>query len=158
MAPHPASRLTKEDNSSLTKAGIRPEIHHYRAVRGAIATIISARIAISRLIRISMSAANGMVLWLIVLFDVIIKMREISNSIGDGTPIPKRFSDAAVPAASPRQEAAVMEIIDDDVTMTVEIAMVIEGIKEVVGVVVVVGMSSGTKTKVRPVSPVSSLT
>ena len=49
----------------------------------------------------------------------------------------------------------VMEIIDDDVTMTVEIAMVIEEIKEVVGVVVVVGKSSGTKTKVRPVSPVS---
>ena len=51
-----------------------------------------------------------------------------------------------------------MEIIDDDVTMTVEIAMVIEEIKEVVGVVAVVGMSSGTKTKVRPVSPVLSLT
>ena len=48
-----------------------------------------------------------------------------------------------------------IEIIDDDVTMTVEIAMVIEEIKEVV---VVVDKSSGTKTKVRPVSPVSSLT
>ena len=51
-----------------------------------------------------------------------------------------------------------MEIIDDDVTMTVEIAMVIEEIKEVMGVVVVMDKSSGTKTKVRPVSPVSSLT
>ena len=51
-----------------------------------------------------------------------------------------------------------IEIIDDDVTMTVEIAMVIEEIKEVVGVVVVVDKSSGTKKKVRPVSPVSSLT
>ena len=51
-----------------------------------------------------------------------------------------------------------IEIIDDDVTMTVEIAMVIEEIKEVVGVVVVVDKSSGTKTKVRPVSPVVSLT
>ena len=40
-----------------------------------------------------------------------------------------------------------MEIIDDDVTMTVEIAMVIEEIKEVEEVVVVVGMSSWTKTK-----------
>ena len=48
-----------------------------------------------------------------------------------------------------------MEIIDDDVTMTVEIAMVIEEIKEVEEVVVVVGKSSWTKTKVRPVSPVS---
>ena len=48
-----------------------------------------------------------------------------------------------------------MEIIDDDVTMTVEIAMVIEEIKEVVEVVVVVDKSSGTKTKVRLVSPVS---
>ena len=45
-----------------------------------------------------------------------------------------------------------IEIIDDDGTMTVEIAMVIEEIKEVVD------MSSGTKTKVRPVSPVLSLT
>ena len=51
-----------------------------------------------------------------------------------------------------------IEIIDDSVTMAVEIAMVIEEIKEVVGVVVVVDKSSGTKTKVRPVSPVSSLT
>ena len=39
-----------------------------------------------------------------------------------------------------------IEIIDDDVTMTVEIEMVIEEIKEVV---VVVDKSSGTKTKVR---------
>ena len=51
-----------------------------------------------------------------------------------------------------------IEIIDDDVTMTVEIEMVIEEIKEVVGVVVVVDQSIGTKTKVRPVSPVLSLT
>ena len=51
-----------------------------------------------------------------------------------------------------------IEIIDDDVTMTVEIATVIEEIKEVVEVVVVVDKSSGTKTKVHPVSPVSSLT
>ena len=36
-----------------------------------------------------------------------------------------------------------MEIIDDDGTMTVEIAMGIEEIKEVVGVVVVAGMSNG---------------
>ena len=49
----------------------------------------------------------------------------------------------------------VMEIIDDDGTMTVEIAMVIEEIKEVVGVVVAVDMSSGIMTEVRLVSPVS---
>ena len=36
-----------------------------------------------------------------------------------------------------------IEIIDDDVTMTVEIEMVIEEIKEVVGVVVVVDKSMG---------------
>ena len=47
-----------------------------------------------------------------------------------------------------------IEIIDDDVTMTVEIAMVIEEIKEVVGIVVAVDMSNGIMTKVRPVSPV----
>ena len=68
----------------MTKAGIRPEIHRHRAVRGAIATTINAKIASSRIILISMSAANGMVLQLIVLFDVFIKMRKISNSIGAG--------------------------------------------------------------------------
>ena len=51
-----------------------------------------------------------------------------------------------------------IEIIDDDVTISIEIAMVIEEIKEVVVVVVVVDKSSGTTTKVRPVSPVLSLT
>ena len=48
-----------------------------------------------------------------------------------------------------------IENIDADVTMTVEIAMVIEEIKEVEGVVVAVDMSSGIMTKVRPVLPVS---
>jgi hypothetical protein len=43
-----------------------------------------------------------------------------------------------------------IEIQDDDVTM-------IEEIKEVVDVMEVVDKSIGTKTKVRPVSPVSSL-
>ena len=55
-------------------------------------------------------------------------------------------------------EGTIIEIIDDEGTMTGEIAMVIEEIKEVVVVVVVVDKSSGTKTKVRPVSPVSLLT
>ena len=50
------------------------------------------------------------------------------------------------------------EIHRDDVTMTVETATAIEEIREVVEVVVVVDKSIGTKTKVRPVSPVSSLT
>ena len=45
-----------------------------------------------------------------------------------------------------------IEIIDDDVTVTVEIAMVIEEINEVVD------MYIGIKTKVRPVLPVVSLT
>ena len=50
------------------------------------------------------------------------------------------------------------EINKDDVTLTVETVTAIEEIKGVVEVVVVVDKSSGTKTKVRPVSPVSSLT
>ena len=48
-----------------------------------------------------------------------------------------------------------IEINDDDVTMTVEIVMVIEEITEVVEVV---DISIGIKTKVRPVLPVVSLT
>ena len=51
-----------------------------------------------------------------------------------------------------------IEIIDDDVTMTVEIAMVIGEIKEDVEVVEVVDMYIGIKTKVRTVLPVVSLT
>ena len=47
-----------------------------------------------------------------------------------------------------------IEIHNDDKTMTVEIVMVIEEIKEVVEVV---DKSVGTKTQERPVSPVSSL-
>ena len=47
-----------------------------------------------------------------------------------------------------------IEIHNDDKTMTVEIVMVIEEIKEVVEVV---DKSVGTKTQERHVSPVSSL-
>jgi len=51
-----------------------------------------------------------------------------------------------------------MQIKDDDVTITVEIVMVIEEIKEVVEVVVVVDKSNSLETQVRPVSLVVSLT
>ena len=72
----------------------------------------------------------------------------------DGTVLPRRAPNAAVPAAPPRR---MIEINDVDGIMTVGIVMVIEGIKEVV-VVVVISESSGIKTKVRPVLPVVSLT
>ena len=51
-----------------------------------------------------------------------------------------------------------IEIIDDDVTMTVEIVMVIDEIQEVVEVVVVVDKSNSLETQVRPVALVASLT
>ena len=51
-------------------------------------------------------------------------------------------------AKSPRT----IEIIDDDVTMTVGIEMVSEETKEVVVVVVVVDKSTSLETQVRPVS------
>jgi hypothetical protein len=57
-------------------------------------------------------------------------------------------------AKSPRT----IEIIDDDVTMTVEIEMVIDESKEVVEVVGVVDKSISLETQVRPVSLVVSLT
>jgi FAD/FMN-containing dehydrogenase len=47
---------------------------------------------------------------------------------------------------------------DNDVTMTVGVVTVIEEIKEVGEVVGVVDKCISTKTKVRPVSPTSSLT
>jgi hypothetical protein len=58
----------------------------------------------------------------------------------------------------PARMILMIMIDDDDVTMTVEIVTVIEEIKEVAGDVVVVDKSIGTKTKVRPVLPASSLT
>ncbi len=51
-----------------------------------------------------------------------------------------------------------MEIKDDDETITVEIVMVIEEITEVVVVMVVVAKSNLLETQVRPVSLVVSLT
>ncbi len=51
-----------------------------------------------------------------------------------------------------------MEIKDDDVTITVEIVMVIEEITEAVDVVEVVDKSNSLETQVRPVSLVVSLT
>ena len=86
-----------------------------------------------------------------MLFDVGRKMRKISNSFG--------ARELMVPyclAGFPMQLFPLHHL--DDVTMTVEVAIVIEEIKEVEGLVVVVDKSSETKTKVRPVSPVSSLT
>jgi hypothetical protein len=51
-----------------------------------------------------------------------------------------------------------IEIRDDDVTMIVEIVMVIEETKEVVEVVGVVDKSTSLETQVHPVSLVVSLT
>jgi len=51
-----------------------------------------------------------------------------------------------------------IEIRDDDVTMIVEIVMVIEEIKEVVEFVGVVDKSTSLETQVHPVSLVVSLT
>jgi len=73
----------------------------------------------------------------------------------DGTILPRSVPDAAVPAAHLARMIRMIEINDIDGTMTVGIVMVIEKIKEVV---VVVEKSISTKTKVRPISPVSSLT
>ena len=97
-----------------------------------------------------------------MLFDVGRKMRKISNSFGARElMVPyylAEFPMQLFPLHHLARMLRMIKIIDDDVTMTVEIAMVIEEIKEVMGVVVVMDKSSGTKTKVRPVSPVSSLT
>ena len=94
-----------------------------------------------------------------MLFDVGRKMRKISNSFGARErTVPyclAEFPMQLFPLHHLARMLRLMEIIDDDVTMTVEIAMVIEEIKEVEEVVVVVGTSNGTKIKVRPVSPVS---
>ena len=69
-----------------------------------------------------------------------------------------RFPMQLFPLLHLAKRPRTIEIIDDDVTMTVEIEMVIEEIKEVVGVVVVVDKSNSLETQVRPVSLVVSLT
>ena len=94
-----------------------------------------------------------------MLCDVFIKRRKISNSSGAEERTVPYYLEESPMQLFPRHHLArrlrVMEITDDDGTMTVEIAMVIEEIKEVVEGVVAVDMSSGIMTKVRPVLPVS---
>ena len=97
-----------------------------------------------------------------MLFDVGRKMRKISNSFGARERTVPYYLAEFLMQLFPLHHLArmlrMMEIIDDDVTMTVEIAMVIEEIKEDMEVVEVVDMYIGIKTKVRPVLPVVSLT
>ncbi len=69
-----------------------------------------------------------------------------------------RFPMQLFPLLQLTKRPRTIEIIDDDGTMTVEIAMVLEEIKEVVGVVVVVNRTNSLETQVRPVSLVVSLT
>ena len=96
-----------------------------------------------------------------MLFDVGRKMRKISNSFG-ARDLMVPFCLAEFPMQlfplHPLARMRMIEIHKDDATMTIETVTAIEEIKGAVEVVVVVDKSSGTKTKVRPVSPVSSLT
>ena len=131
-------------------------------VRVAIAIIIREKIANFIIILISMHEVNGMVVWLIVLFVDGRRMKKRSSLYG----LKERMGPFCH-EDSPRQPILLhhlarmmlmIEIIDDAVIMTVEIVMVIEEITEDVEVVEVVDKSIGTKTKVRPVLPVVSLT
>ena len=96
-----------------------------------------------------------------MLFDVGRKTRRRSNSFGA-----RELLVPYCPAEFPMQlfplhhlaRMRMTEIHKDDVTMTVETVTGIEEIRGVVEVVVVVDKSIETKTKGRPVSPVSSLT
>ena len=69
----------------------------------------------------------------------------------DGTPFP-RFPMQLFPLLQLAKSPRTIEIIDDDVTMTVGIEMVSEETKEVVVVVVVVDKSTSLETQVRLVS------
>ena len=129
------------------------------SVRVAIAIIISEKIANFILILISMHEVNGMVVLPIVLFVDGRRMRKKSSLYGLRERMePLYHEDSPMQPILMHQLSRMMlliEIIDDDVTMTVEIAMVIGETKEDVEVV---DMYIGIKTKVRPVLPVVSLT
>ena len=128
-------------------------------VRAAIVIIISEGIANLILILISMHEANWMVAWQIVLCVDGRRTRKGSSLYGPRERMePFCHDDYPMQPILLHHLARMMlmiEIIVDDVTMTVEIAMVIEEIKEVVEVV---DRYIGIKTKVRPVLPVVSLT
>ena len=121
--------------------------------------IISGRIANFVLILISTSEANEMVAWPIVLCVGGRRTRKRLSLYGPREQIEPYCHENYPMQPILRHHLARMirmiEINDDDVTMTVEIVMVIEEIKEVVEVV---DMSIGIKTNVRPVLPVLSLT
>ena len=130
-------------------------------VRVAIVIIISEKIANFIIILISMHEVNGMVVRLIVLFVDGRRMKKRSSLYGLRERMePFCHEDSLMQPILLHHLARMMlmiEIIDDDVTMT-EIAMVIEEIKEDGEVVEVVDKYIGIKTKVRPVLPVESLT
>ena len=160
---HPLTKGSIPDRTEVdTELMTRWEDIRLPIVRVAIAIIISEKIANFIIILISMHEVNGMVVWLIVLFVDGRRMKKRSSLYG----LKERMGPFCH-EDSPRQPILLhhlarmmlmIEIIDDAVTMTVEIVMVIEEITEDVEVVEVVDKYIGIKTKVRPVLPVVSLT
>jgi hypothetical protein len=131
-------------------------------VRVAIAIIISERIANFAIILISMREANGMVACPIVLCVSGRRTRQRLSLYGPREQMePYCHEDYQMQPIRLHPLARMimmMEIKDDDVTITVEIVMVIEEITVVVEVVEVVDKSNSLETQVRPVSLVVSLT
>ena len=109
-----------------------------------------------------MHEANGMVAWPMVLCVDGRRTRKRSSLYGPRERMePFCHEDYPMQPILLHHLARMMlmiEIIDDAVTMTVEIVMVIEEITEDVEIVEVVDKYIGIKTKVRPVLPVVSLT
>jgi hypothetical protein len=130
-------------------------------VRAAIVIIISARIANFVIVLISMREANGMVACPIVLCVSDRRTRKRLSLYGPREQMEpychEGYQMHPILLHPLARIIIMMESKDDDVTMTVEIVMVIDEIKEVVEVVEVVDKSTSLETQVPPVSLVASL-
>ncbi len=124
--------------------------------------IISERTANFVIILISMREANGVVAYPIVLCVSGRRTRKRLSLYGPREQMePYCLEDYQMQPILLHPLARIimmMEIKDDDETITVGIVMLIEEITEVVEVVVVVDKSNLLETQVRPVSLVASLT
>jgi hypothetical protein len=159
---HPRTKGSIPERREVGIETTQQEDFRLPIARAAIVIIISERIANFVIILISMREANGVVACPIVLCVSGRRTRKRLSLYGPREQMePYCLEDYQMQSILLHPLARMimmMEIKDDDVTITVEIVMVIEEIKEVVEVVVVVDKSNSLETQVRPVSLVVSLT
>jgi hypothetical protein len=159
---HPRTKGSTPERREVGIETTRQEDFRLPIARAAIVIIISERIANFVIILISMRKASGWVACPIVLCVSGRRTRRRLSLYGQREQMEpycrEDYQMQPILLHPLARMIMMMEIKDDDVTITVEIVMVIEEIKEVVEVVVVVDKSNLLETQVRPVSLVVSLT